>query len=55
MLALQQRVAEPLPADWAVWAHRVVNDGTLDALAAQAQALAQHIRGAALGGGTAAP
>lgn len=39
VLALQQRVVEPLPADWAAFSHRVDNSGDLDALAAQVSAL----------------
>jgi aminoglycoside phosphotransferase family enzyme/predicted kinase len=43
VLALQQRVVEPLPADWAVFSHRVDNSGDLDALAAQVSALASAL------------
>ena len=39
VLRMQQAVMEPLPADWAPFCHRVVNDGDLETLAAQAQVL----------------
>lgn len=44
VLQLQQGVAEPLPADWATFCHRVNNDGDVDALAVQARALVKHWR-----------
>ncbi len=32
VLALQQRVQEPVPGDWAPWVHVIVNDGSLGEL-----------------------
>jgi predicted kinase len=40
VLALQQRVQQGVPADWAPWTHVVPNAGPLEALEQQVQALA---------------
>lgn len=40
VLALQQRVQQAVPQDWAPWTHTLVNDGALDGLEQQVRALA---------------
>ncbi len=46
VLALQQRIAQAVPDDWAPWHSVVVNEGSLDALHAQTQALVATWNGA---------
>lgn len=43
VLALQQRVQEPVPADWAAWTHTVVNDAGRARLARRLWALAKEL------------